>query len=268
MGEGSEAGWRVLVVDDEPLARDNVRHLLSRAPDVTALWECESGGDAVDVILREKPDLVFLDVQMPEVDGFEVLREVGPELMPPVIFVTAFDQHAVRAFEANALDYLLKPFSAARFQEAVSRARKQREQGRERALLERLSSLLAGYKPAHEPPAETGQYLERIAVKTDGKVVVVPVADLDWCEAEGNYVVLHSGAKSPMLRETLNRVEQWLDPKCFVRVHRSTLVNVSRIKELEPDVDKGWVVILRDGTRLRLSPGRKAAVEAVLRQSF
>ncbi|NTX02500.1 LytTR family DNA-binding domain-containing protein [Myxococcus sp. CA040A] len=274
MREGAivEGGWRVLVVDDEPLARDNVRHLLARAPDVTSIRECEGGQEAVEAILRDRPDLVFLDVQMPEVDGFEVLQEVGPERMPPVIFVTAFDRYAVRAFEANALDYLLKPFSDGRFQEALERARRQRATGRDRALLERLSSLLETYRAPTPAGVEAGPsdapFLERIAVKTDGKVLLLPVAELDWCEAEGNYVVLHSGGRSPMLRETLNRVEQLLDPKCFVRVHRSTLVNVNRIRELEPDVDKGWVVVLRDGTRLRLSPGRKPAVEALLRQSF
>ena len=270
-----KGGWRVLVVDDEPLARDNVKHLLARAPDVTAMIECEGGREAVEAILRERPDLVFLDVQMPELDGFGVLREVGPERMPPVIFVTAFDRYAVKAFEANALDYLLTPFGERRVQEALERARRQHAQGRDRALLQRLSALLdlhLGRAP-EPPPATTptppeGGYIERIAVKTGGKVLLLPVQELDWCEAEGNYVVLHAGGRSPMLRETLNQVEQWLDPRRFVRVHRSTLVNVDRIRELEPDVDKGWVVVLRDGTRLRLSPGRKAAVEALLRQSF
>ncbi|WP_163996661.1 LytR/AlgR family response regulator transcription factor [Pyxidicoccus caerfyrddinensis] len=273
-GNGEQAGWRVLVVDDEPLARDNVKHLLARAPDVTAVRECEGGREAVEVILRERPDLVFLDVQMPEVDGFGVLREVGPERMPPVIFVTAFDRYAVKAFEASALDYLLKPFGDRRFEEALERARRQRAQGRDKALLERLSALLdlhRGHAPEPErtvPAPPEGGYIERIAVKTNGKVLLLPVQELDWCEAEGNYVVLHAGGRSPMLRETLNQVEQWLDPRRFVRVHRSTLVNVERIRELEPDVDKGWVVVLRDNTRLRLSPGRKAAVEALLRQSF
>ncbi|RKG74138.1 DNA-binding response regulator [Corallococcus terminator] len=264
-------GWRVLVVDDEPLARDSVRHLLAQTPEVTDVHECHGGREAVDHILRERPDLVFLDVQMPELDGFDVLREVGVERMPPVIFVTAFDKYAVRAFEASALDYLLKPFSDQRFRDALERARKQRAQGRDQKLLEHLSSLLEQHRappPAPARPAGGNSPVERIAVKTGGKVLLIPVEELDWCEAEGNYVVLHAGTRKPMLRETLNQVEQWLDPRRFVRVHRSVLVNVERIRELEPDVDKGWVVVLRDGTRLRLSPGRKAAVEALLRQSF
>nr|WP_227026950.1 LytTR family DNA-binding domain-containing protein [Corallococcus soli] len=260
-----------MVVDDEPLARDSVRHLLAQAPDVTDVHACHGGREAVDHILRERPDLVFLDVQMPELDGFDVLREVGVERMPPVVFVTAFDRYAVRAFEANALDYLLKPFSDQRFREALERARRQRAQGRDRDLLKQLSSLLEHHRsPPPEParPPSSGGPVERIAVKTGGKVLLIPVEELDWCEAEGNYVVLHAGTRRPMLRETLGQVEQWLDPRRFVRVHRSVLVNVERIRELEPDVDKGWVVVLRDGTRLRLSPGRKAAVEALLRQSF
>ncbi|MBJ6765863.1 response regulator transcription factor [Myxococcaceae bacterium JPH2] len=268
---------RVLVVDDEPLARDNVKHLLARAPDVASVLECEGGREAVDLILSARPDAVFLDVQMPELDGLGVLREVGPERMPPVVFVTAFDAYAVRAFEASALDYLLKPFTDRRFHESLERVRRQVTRGRDRQLLEQLSALLDARRlpppslspgPPPPPAGPREGLVERIAVKTGGKVLLLPVADLDWCEAEGNYVVLHAGGRSPMLRETLAQVEAWLDPRRFVRVHRSTLVNVERIRELEPDVDKGWVVVLRDGTRLRLSPGRKAAVEALLRQSF
>ncbi|NRD47119.1 LytR/AlgR family response regulator transcription factor [Corallococcus exiguus] len=265
MGEAQRGGgWRVLVVDDEPLARSNVTHLLAQASDITAVQQCEGGQDAIVVILRERPDLVFLDVQMPGCDGFDVLREVGVERMPPVIFVTAFDQYAVRAFETNALDYLLKPFSDSRFRDALDRARRQRAQGKDQELLRHLSALLEQHRPPPPPP----EPVERIAVKTGGKVLLIPVEELDWCEAEGNYVILHAGTRSPMLRETLNQVEQWLNPRRFVRIHRSLLVNVERIRELEPDVDKGWVVVLRDGTRLRLSPNRKAAVEALLRQSF
>ncbi|NOK18174.1 response regulator transcription factor [Corallococcus carmarthensis] len=273
VGESQHGGgWRVLVVDDEPLARANVKHLLAQAPDVTAVDECEGGRDAIACILETRPDLVFLDVQMPECDGFDVLREVGAERMPPVIFVTAFDRYAVRAFETHALDYLLKPFSDARFRDALERARRQRAQGKNQELLRHLSALLEQHRPP-PPPAEPARSaenepVERIAVKTGGKVLLIPVEELDWCEAEGNYVILHAGTRSPMLRETLNQVERWLDPRRFVRVHRSLLVNVDRIRELEPDVDKGWVVVLRDGTRLRLSPNRKAAVEALLRQSF
>ncbi|RKH45509.1 LytR/AlgR family response regulator transcription factor, partial [Corallococcus sicarius] len=145
-------GWRVLVVDDEPLARASVKHLLAQAPEVTAVHECQGGREAVDFILRERPDLVFLDVQMPEVDGFDVLREVGVERMPPVIFVTAFDRYAVRAFEANALDYLLKPYGDQRFRDALERARRQRAQGRDRELLKHLSSLLEQHRAPPPPP--------------------------------------------------------------------------------------------------------------------
>ncbi|PTL79612.1 LytTR family DNA-binding domain-containing protein [Vitiosangium sp. GDMCC 1.1324] len=262
---------RVLVVDDEPLARANLRGLLGKAPDVAHVQECAGGREAIDTLLAEPPDLVFLDVQMPEVDGFAVIREVGPERMPAVIFVTAHDQYAVRAFEVNALDYLLKPFHDARFRQALERARQALDGGRARELIQRLSALLAGHAavPAAPPAAlpSTG-YLERLVVKTDERVEFVPVEQIDWCEAEGNYVVLHVGRRSPMIRETLAQVEQWLDPRRFLRIHRSTLVNVERIRHLEPGIERGHVVVLADGTRLRLSPGRKAHVEALLNQSF
>jgi len=266
------AGWRVLVVDDEAPARDNVRCLLAGAPDVAQVREAASGKEAVAILREERIDLVLLDVQMPGLGGFDVVRAIGPEKLPPVIFVTAFDRFAVQAFEVNALDYLLKPFSESRFHEALQRARRQRANGRDRELLGRLSALLDAHRGIVPDVASTSEpaegFIERLAVRTDGKVLVLPVAELDWCEAEGNYVVLHAGHRSPMLRETLNNVERMLDPRRFVRVHRSTVVNVDRIRELEPDVDKGWVVVLRDGTRLRLSPGRKPAVEALLRQTF
>ncbi|WPB73006.1 LytTR family DNA-binding domain-containing protein [Archangium violaceum] len=263
---------RVLVVDDEPLARANLCGLLGKVPDVAQVRECAGGREAIDAILAEPPDLVFLDVQMPEVDGFAVIREVGPERMPAVIFVTAHDRYAVRAFEVNALDYLLKPFHDARFRQALERARQVLGSGRDREIIQRLSALLSGHLtavPAPPPAAlpSTG-YLERLVVKTDERVELVPVEQIDWCEAEGNYVVLHVGRRSPMIRETLSQVEQWLDPRRFLRIHRSTLVNVERIRHLEPGIERGHVVVLADGTRLRLSPGRKAHVEALLNQSF
>ncbi len=262
---------RVLVVDDEPLARANLRSVLAKAPDVELLPECAGGREAIDAIRTKAPDLVFLDVQMPEVDGFAVLREVGAERMPTVIFVTAHERHAVRAFEVNALDYLLKPFHDARLLQALERARRELARGKDRELLQRLSALLAGYAapaPAATPAPAASGYLDRLVVKTGEVVEFVPVAQLDWCEAEGNYVVLHVGRRSPMIRETLSQVEQWLDPRRFVRIHRSALVNLERIRHLEPAIDRGHVVVLTDGTRLRLSPGRKAHIEALLGQSF
>ncbi|WP_224367934.1 LytR/AlgR family response regulator transcription factor [Hyalangium versicolor] len=261
---------RVLVVDDEPLARDNLCSVLSKAPDVEWIRECASGQEAIAVIRTEPPDLVFLDVQMPGLDGFSVIREVGPERMPSVIFVTAHDRYAVQAFEVNALDYVLKPFHGARLLQALERARQALDDGRARELIQRLSALLAGHaasSPVPAAPPATGP-LERLVVKTADRVELVPVEQIDWCEAEGNYVVLHVGAKSPMIRETLAQVEQWLDPRRFVRIHRSTLVNLDRVRHLEPGIDRGHVVVLVDGTRLRLSPGRKAHIEALLNQSI
>src|SRR4051812_14091770 len=197
---------RVLVVDDEPLARANLCSLLGKAPDVEWIRECASGQEAIAAILAEPPDLVFLDVQMPELDGFSVIREVGPRRMPSVIFVTAHDQYAVRAFEVNALDYLLKPFHDVRLFQALERARQALDGGRARELIERLSALLAGHPTPSPTPPSTGP-LERLVVKTGDRVELVPVEQIDWCEAEGNYVVLHVGARSPMIRETLAQVE-------------------------------------------------------------
>jgi len=268
---GAARRLRVLVVDDEPLARANLRSVLSKVPDVELLRECAGGREAIDAIRAEAPDLVFLDVQMPEVDGFAVLREVGVERMPAVIFVTAHERHAVRAFEVNALDYLLKPFHDTRLLQALERARRELARGRDRELLQRLTALLAGHVAAPAappaPPTPSG-HLDRLVVKTGEVVELVPVEQLDWCEAEGNYVVLHVGRRSPMIRETLSQVEQWLDPRRFVRIHRSALVNLERIRHLEPAIDRGHVVVLTDGTRLRLSPGRKAHIEALLGQRF
>ncbi|XXF78808.1 LytTR family DNA-binding domain-containing protein [Myxococcaceae bacterium GXIMD 01537] len=260
---------RVMVVDDEPLARANLRGVLAKAPGVELMRECAGGQEAIAAILAEPPDLVLLDVQMPEVDGFGVIREVGPERMPAVIFVTAHDRYAVRAFEVNALDYLLKPFHDARLLEALERARQRVDSGRARELIQQFTSLLSGY-PAPTPtaPAPASGYLERLVVKTAERVEFVPVEQVDWCEAEGNYVVLHVGRRSPMIRETLSQVEEWLDPRRFVRVHRSALVNLDRVSHLEPGIERGHVVVLTDGTRLRLSPGRKAHIEALLNQSF
>lgn len=263
---------RVLVVDHEPVARANLRGLLRGVPDVERVQECTGGQEAIDAILAEPPDLVFLEVQIPEVDGFAVIRAVGLERMPAVIFVTEHDQYAVRAFEVNALDYLLKPFHAARFQQALERARRVLDSRRAQELIRRLSVLLAGHLTAVPvaPPATmpaTGQQ-ERLVVKTAKRVEFVPVEQLDWCEAEGNYVVLHVGKQSLMLRETLSQVEQRLDRRRFMRIHRSTLVNVDRIRHIESGITQGHVVVLLDGTRLRLSSGRKAHLEALLKQFF
>jgi two-component system LytT family response regulator len=231
---------RALIVDDEPLARERIRGLLREEADVQIAAECASGAEAVQQIMRQKPDLVFLDVQMPEMDGFEVLAQVPAEQLPVVIFATAFDQHAVRAFDAHALDYLLKPFKPARFKEAVQRARDhlaRRDAGHAtRGLLELLA----------ERSAASSQ-LTRLAVKTDEKITFIAVSDIDSIESAGNYVVVHVGKENHILRDTLTNLEARLPASQFYRVSRAAIVNLERVKELQPLFRGESVLILKNG---------------------
>jgi two-component system LytT family response regulator len=260
---------RVLVVDDEPIARRRVRRLLRLEPDVDVVDEVGSGSEAIDAIRKDRPDLVLLDVQMPDVDGFGVVGALGAEAMPPTIFVTAYNEYAVRAFDVNAIDYLLKPYDPERFRSAFQRARSHleressAEQGRRiRALLEqvigedRTSAALADrVAPAGGAPAPMPRTrcLDRLMVKHDGRVFFVKVSDVDWFEASGNYVRVHTGKVSHLIRETMHHIEGQLDPSMFVRIHRAVIVNIDRIKELQPWFAGDYVVILRDGRQLKLS---------------
>jgi len=239
---------RVLVVDDEPLARERVRALLAPEPDVELIGECSDGASAVEAIRRQSPDLVFLDVQMPELDGFGVLGEVGRDKMPAVIFVTAHDQFALKAFDVHAVDYLLKPFDKERFKTALGRALDQIQRRQTGDLSQRLSALLADVRPETRP-----KHLERLAIKSSGRVVFVKVDDIDWIEAADNYVSLHVGAEEHLHRETMASIEGQLPLTKFMRISRSTIVNVDRIKELQPLFHGEYAVILRNGTRLTLS---------------
>jgi two-component system, LytTR family, response regulator len=237
---------RVLIVDDESLARDMLREMLQTDRQVTIVGESANGRDAVEAIRSLKPDLIFLDVQMPELGGFEVLEAIGNGQLPHVIFVTAYDQYAVRAFEVHALDYLLKPFDEDRFEAAWHRAKEQiaREQanGTDQQILQLLEELKAG-----------NRYLERLVIKSGGRIYFLETADIDWIEAEGNYVSVHSGKKSHLLRETISSLESQLDPKKFVRIHRSSIVRIDRIQELQPWFHGEYRVILNGGTQLTLS---------------
>lgn len=239
---------RTLIVDDEPLARDRLRQLLQAEPEVELVGECADGAEAVASIRALTPDLVFLDVQMPELSGFQVLEQLQGGPMPLVIFVTAYDEYALRAFEVHAVDYLLKPFDRERFQKALQRALDQLKRSRVGELNDRLSALL---KDLGLP----GKYPERLVVKSGGRVVFVPVQDIDWIEAADNYVQLHVGAESHLHRQTMTELEQTLPPDKFLRISRSTIVNVTRIKEMQPLFHGEYAVILRDGTRLTLSRG-------------
>ncbi len=235
-----------LIVDDEPLARDRVKRFLRDEHDIKIVGECGNGKEAVAAIREQRPDLVFLDIQMPEKNGFEVVKALDERHMPAVIFVTAYDQYALQAFDVHALDYLLKPFNRDRLHRAVSHARNQIETKRIGNLDERLSSLIKDLKSERK-------YLERLVVKSVGRVFFLKVEDIDWIEASGNYVKLHSGRESHMIRETMNGIEAKLDPDRFFRIHRSTVVNIDRIKELHPMFSGDYAVILRNGTELALS---------------
>ena len=236
---------RTLIVDDEPLAREGLRNLLADASEVTVVGECGDGATALEVIRRDRPDLVLLDVQMPELSGFEVLQQLGPDL-PVIIFVTAHDAFALQAFEAHAVDYLLKPVAPARFRQALERARAQVAYDRTSEVSERVTALL-------ETLASENRFPVRLPVKARGSVTFVRVAEIDWIGAAGNYVKLHVGRDRHLIRETLSNLERRLDPRVFVRIHRSTIVNVDRIQEVQPWVKGDHVVVLRDGQKLTLS---------------
>jgi two-component system LytT family response regulator len=238
---------RTLIVDDEPLARERIKRFLADERDLELVGECAAGREAVAAIHALRPDLVFLDIQIPELDGFGVVKAVGVAEMPAVIFVTAYDRYALQAFDVNALDYLLKPYNHERFRKAVERARAQLSNGAKGELNERLLSLLENFK------TEPTRHLERLMIKSSGRVFFLRADELDWIEAEGNYLRLHAGKESHLLRETMNRLASKLDPDKFLRIHRSTLVNIERIKELQPLFSGDYVVILRDGKQLTLS---------------
>lgn len=236
---------RVLIVDDEPLARGRIRDLLRAEPDVEHIEECGNGEDAVASIRAARPDLVFLDVLMPGLDGLAVAETVDPE-QTLIVFVTAYEAHAVRAFEVHAVDYLLKPFDSQRFATALRRARARLALPERLAAAHALRALLSDTR--RDPPNASV-----LAVRSGQRIVPVRVDEIDWVEAEGNYVRLHQGSTSQLLRETMAALEQTLDPKRFRRIHRSFIVNVDRIAELVPWFGKDYRVILRDGTELTLS---------------
>ncbi len=235
---------QALIVDDEELARDRIKRFLLEEPDIEVVGERADGLEAIEAIRELNPDLLFLDIQLPELDGFGVLARVGIESLPAVVFVTAYDDYALKAFDANALDYLLKPYNAERFRRAIQRARAHLQA--DSRLGEQLTSLLRHVKPDQK-------YLERLMVKSSGRVFFVRAHDLDWVSAEGNYLRLHSNGDTHLMRETMNRLESRLDPEKFIRIHRSTLVNIECIKELHPMFSGEYTVTLRDGTQLTLS---------------
>ena len=237
---------RTLVVDDEPLARRAIRRFLGKYDGVDVVGECGDGESAVRAIRERKPDLVFLDIQMPEMDGFQVLREIGADEMPVTIFVTAYDRYALRAFDANAIDYLLKPVGKVRFERALTRAQRRLIGELKHDEVHRIISGL-------ERLAAVQTYPDRLPIPKNGRVQFVATKDIDWIEAEGNYVCLHVGKCEHEFRETLAGLEERLNPSEFLRIHRSTIVNIQRIKEIQAWFHGYHRVLLENGTVLRMS---------------
>lgn len=238
---------RALVVDDETPARRRVKEFLCDIPGVELIGECDDGSEAVRLIRARSPDLLFLDVQMPKMSGFDVLREVGVGLVPAIIFVTAYDRFALQAFEFHALDYLLKPFDRERFRQAIERARTQIENAHAGEFNRRLRGLIESLDGGSE------RYLDRVTVRHTERIIFVPVNEIDWIEAANDCAALHVGEKTYMIRESLNRLGRQLDPARFVRIHRSTIVNVERVKEMIPLFCGDQTLVLRDGAKLSLS---------------
>ena len=246
---------RILIVDDEPSARELVREMLAEGiqdGEVEVVGECRDGESAIRAIESMKPDLVFLDVQMPAIDGFGVLSALAPDQLPFVIFVTAYDHYALRAFDVHALDYLLKPFDRERFDQAFERAKHILARERAGELNERILTLLEE-RSAQSPKGAQAQFLERLVVKTDGRVFFLRADEIEWIEAEGNYVALHVGKKVYLFREAIGTLATQLDPNKFRRIHRSTIVNIDCIKELQPMFRGEYRVVMLNGAELKLS---------------
>lgn len=269
---------RALVVDDEELARRGLRLRLERAGDFTVAGECANGREAIAAIERERPDLVLLDVQMPGLGGFDVVEAVGAEQMPAVVFVTAYDDFALRAFDALAIDYLLKPIDDDRFARAMTRVRQRLAERAESAIGRRMTALLqerhgatrgdggdaplATVQPA--PTAGARPARGHILVRDRGRVLILEIPEIDWVEADGDYVRVHAAGRAHLLRETMATMERTLTPHRFARIHRSAIVNLERVSELRPLTSREYLVVLRDGTRLRMSRRSRDRLQGVV----
>src|SRR5215207_9406000 len=268
---------RAVVVDDEPDAREVVLTLLAAHPAVRVAGEATNGRDAIALIRRERPDLVFLDVQMPDLDGFGVLEQLGDDVPRAVVFVTAHDEHAIRAFELHALDYVLKPFGRPRFDAAVERAIERLSALDALSLQRTLASMADDRRSRHDEPGELAigdgartpgrsrmAPLRRIGVRNGSKITLVDVETIDWVEADGDYVRIHVGRTSHLVLQRMNALEQALEPSAFVRVHRSVIVNIGRIRELHRESDGAGSIVLHDGVRLRVARGRWGELQGAL----
>ncbi len=260
---------RVVIIDDEPTARRGVKLLLQQESDIEIVGEAGSGMAALELLRTTRPDIAFLDIQMPELDGFGVIRELDPKMRPAIIFITAYNQHALQAFEVHAVDYLLKPYEDERFHAAVDRARRdcrQRDQGTFNA---RLDQLLAHFEKGSRSrdgmSDSANSFSDRILIKSSGEVLFLKPGEIDWIEAEGDYMKFHVGGKAHLMRETMARLEARLDGARFVRIHRSTIVNLDRVRKLTPSIAGEYAVVLADGTKLRLSRSYQDRLQAQLK---
>jgi len=242
--------YSVLIVDDESHARERLKKYIKSDQDLSISGECSNGVEAVKIIKKKNPDLVFLDVQMPQMDGLGVIETVGAKQMPVTIFVTAYDRFAIQAFKVNAMDYLLKPVAKDRFEESVNRAKEYFSKNENNEINKRMLDLLQEMRPQK-------QFVDRIMVKTSDRMYLVKVKDIDWIEADDNYAKLHVGNKYHLLRQTMKSLEDTLDPGIFLRIHRSVIVNMDRIKEIQQWFNNEYTVILKDGTELTMSRGYK-----------
>ena len=270
LSPSAPARIRAIIVDDEPAARRGVRLLLERDGGVEIVGEAAGGVEAVELIRREKPDLAFLDVQMPGCDGFEALGKLEPALTPAVVFVTAYDEHALRAFEVNAVDYLLKPYDDARFAAALQRAKDEVRRRRTDSVNSRLTQLLDYLQQNGEraaPPKEDPAS-DRILIKSSGEIFFLKAEEIDWIEAEGDYMKFHVAGRAHLMRETMARLEARLDPKRFIRIHRSTIVNFDRLRKLSPSFAGEYAVILHDGTKLKLSRGYHERIATLMKEAL
>jgi len=261
---------RVVIVDDEPTARRGVRLLLERDPEVEVVGEASTGAEAAELIRRAQPDLAFLDVQMPGASGFEALERIDPGAAPVVVFVTAYDEHALRAFEVNAVDYLLKPYDDARFGAALQRAKqavRRRSSDHVHARLTQLLEYLQQNNAASATALAGETAADRILVKSSGEIFFLKAEEIDWIEADGDYMKFHGGGRTHLMRETMARLEARLDPRRFIRIHRSTIVNIDRLRKLSPSFAGEYAVVLHDGTKLKLSRGYHERIDTLLKQA-
>ncbi len=263
---------KTIIVDDEPLARKGIEALLQRDAEIEVVGSYSNGKKAIKAIAEKSPDLLFLDIQMPGMDGFQVLSKIATETMPVVVFVTAYDEYALQAFQVHALDYLLKSYSDEQFTNALARAKQHIREKRTRKMTDRLFALMETHKETLSSDRTSGEnqaenYLERLVIKERGRVFFIKTAEIDWIESADYYVCLHVNKKSHLLREAIKGLAKRLDPSKFQRVHRSTIVNLDRIKELQPYQHGDYIIILHDGTKLKLSRNYRSNLETALGSS-